>query len=138
VEIGTNIVRAQGLGKGLFVLLSFVALTIQCFVAQTHVHGYVGVAGFQMVRIDTEHAAGAAASHDHNAPNAPLHGHSSVADCFLCQSTVAGAGVLPTTPASIFILGASLSSGSAEASVPLLGALRSHSWRSRAPPFLQV
>jgi hypothetical protein len=114
-------------------LLSVLALLVQGFVTQAHVHQGTS-SGVQVAQLDIAHAALGLAGDHHHPPRTPPHGHGSIDHCLLCQSAIAGVGVLPSAPVIILADINTVTITAFEYASSALGALRSHIWRSRAPP----
>ena len=110
-------------------LLGVLAIAIQCFVVQTHVHGAANWTAANLQAI----AAAEPGDNSRGAPASPLN-HDSGGDCYLCQSAVAGTAVLSSLPTLPSIQLNFIAVGAAIVRAAPLLALRSHTWRSRAPP----
>jgi hypothetical protein len=125
---------------GLFALLGVLAILVQCLVAQTHIHNddrFV-LASAPIVAFDVEHVAfGAPFEHQHPA-HTPPHSDRNPSSCFLCQTALAGAGVLPTAPVFAIVDLREVEAARPGYEAPITGAPVSHHWQGRAPPTLSA
>jgi hypothetical protein len=138
--------RAATISRGRFasdkraILIAWIAalaIAFQCIVVQSHIH--IGVtpawahqASTDLGAIAVSDNSLAAEQSDDGTRHAPTP--ADPAGCFICQQmAMAGAAVLPATPAPIVIQLASIVHAvMAEVAAPRTRA--SHDWRSRAPP----
>jgi hypothetical protein len=120
-------------GTKAFVLawLCTFAIAFQCIIVPAHIH--TKSAGLQIASTQ------AAATADNGTRKADLPGKQRPADdtqshCFICQQmALAGAAILPDTPAPILIQ-RDLSEAPPAAEIVSVSLSPSHIWRSRAPP----
>jgi hypothetical protein len=103
-----------------FALVALLAVFLQAFVVQTHVHGPAPI------RIGIERP-----SADHPELHA-LAGDEHQIACALCQ-TLASAGAA-TLPSAASVLASGAASTAAIIAIALAPRALSHAWRSRAPP----
>jgi hypothetical protein len=132
----------RGFGRrghhGISALLGCLAIVIQCLVAQTHIHHDEFIsASAPIVAFDAAHVFAAPFDHQHPA-NTPPHSHRTAGSCFLCQSALAGSGVLPLSPVLVLADLREVDNPTTTLTAPLTGALVSHHWQGRAPPTLPV
>jgi len=123
---------SNGLGRSPWLtLLSVLAIAIQCFVVQTHVHPWATPLSPNIQIVDSDDGAGARLSH--GSDRAPTR-HGSQQNCYLCQTALAGAAILSSAPSLSFVERNFV----ANAAVRIIATLppRSHNWQSRAPPQL--
>jgi len=102
-----------------FTLVAFVAVLLQAFVIQTHIH------------VPVAPVASAAVSGSDQAPHATASNHHRFA-CVFCQALAAG-GVATLTTSAI-VHGAYQTNTASDIALALAPHTRSHSWQSRAPP----
>jgi hypothetical protein len=117
-------------------LLSVLAVAIQCFFVQTHVHGFgPSVPGSAaIVSLDVGHELlETHADHHSHKKGVPPHRHGGQQNCYLCQTALASAAILSSSPVLVVL------ERDFTALAPALHrvaetAPRSHNWQSRAPP----
>jgi hypothetical protein len=115
-------------------LLALLAIVIQCFVVQAHIHAPIGVgtllpASTGLAQPGTDSDNGTA-----NLPRGKFPGGDDPSNCRLCQELVhSGRFVTPSAALLIvpLVITLWLLVLSKTSPTPLLG---SHTWRSRAPP----
>lgn len=112
--------RAAGRWATRFAAL--LAVFLQIFVVQTHVHALTPVSGAGYER--TAHAASAVA----HTPNT----HHALSACALCQAQANGRAIAPSTAALERIEAPLLDKPAVE--IAFVAVARSHAWQSRAPP----
>ena len=106
-----------------FVLTALLAVFLQAFVVQTHVHA----AG---ATYSVSYAQQSGGAHDLTIDASAAGDHQVV--CVICQAmTTAGTAMVPSTA---IVVAAAQSSAEAVVALALAPRVHSHSWRSRAPP----
>ncbi|MGD9980491.1 MAG: hypothetical protein AB7H66_10355 [Hyphomonadaceae bacterium] len=102
-----------------FALLALLAVFLQTFVVQTHVHGAPFATGYQhLIATDDEPRIEALGEHQ--------------VSCALCQAlATSGSATLPSGHA---VLAAERATEAAIIALALAPRFHSHSWQSRAPP----
>ena len=111
--------REPGLWGHLALLLAMLAIAVQCFVLQPHVHA-----------VSPSHEAGLS-DHQHNAPDG-------VAPCSICRLGLSAQ--VFTTPPDVILPAAPTLAALAFTPALVAQTMRlalSHNWRSRAPPLSQ-
>jgi hypothetical protein len=118
-------------------LLGVLAIAIQCFVVQVHVHAWAAPlsAPVYAVDLDLGHDHDSAdAEHASHVPGVPAHKHGGQQNCYLCQTALAGAAILSTAP-SLNVVERNFVVNAIATRFVAVSAPRSHNWQSRAPPF---
>ena len=114
--------------------LAVLAVAFQCIVVQSHVHGATGPAWREQAAA-AQPATNPIASRDQGPSRVPKD--DDPANCFICQQmALAGAALLPVSPAPILVA-QDIATPTAAYHFAALRSIRSHAWRSRAPP-LQI
>jgi len=108
--------------RGLFTLAALLAVFLQAFVVEPHVHTANPLA--------TAIAANAGGHEIHQHATLP---HEQI-KCLVCQAIAAGAGALIASGADLAKPHITIAAAPARA-LHVAGQATSHSWRSRAPPF---
>lgn len=123
-------------GRPWLTLLGVLAISIQCLVVQTHVHGLAGPFAPNLQIVDVEVGGGVLAPGVHHSDGAPVspRSHGGPVNCYICQSAVAGTAVLTSVPTLNSIQLSFIPTAVTSPSAASPSALRSHTWRSRAPP----
>jgi hypothetical protein len=117
--IGFGRSRRQGRTKRpAFALVALLAIFLQAFVVQTHVHGPSAFAAGYEQRADGGQHVEAAGEHQ--------------VSCALCQA-LASAGAA-TLPGNTWVLAAERANEVAAVALALAPRRHTHSWQSRAPP----
>jgi hypothetical protein len=117
-------------------LLGCLAILIQGLVVQAHVHhdNTSPSAHLSIVAHDAAHLDLATpVSHKHS-PNTPRHSHQTGVSCLLCQSALAGSGVLPTAPSLFVANWLGIDAPYSPGTQSVHAATASHHWQSRGPP----
>ena len=111
-------------------LLAAIALTLQCFVVQTH----VDIAPYASAGAAFEQTIGAA-------ERAPAHGTIAVnADksgqtvCLICQELALSGAFFHATPPALTLIAHTLALSAPAPRVAAVPAFPAHAWQSRAPP----
>ena len=114
-------------------LLGVLAIAIQCFVVQTHVHPWATPLSpsILIAYADDGHEQYRARA-DQGSDPAPTR-HDSQKNCYLCQTALAGATILSSAP-SLSCVERNFVANAAFSSVVAARSPRSHNWQSRAPP----
>jgi len=104
-----------------FALIALLAIFLQAFVVQTHVHGAPFAANYQQL-VGADHERRVEAMGEHQV------------SCALCQAlATSGSATLPSDDA---VLAADRATDAAIIALALAPRLQSHSWQSRAPPLV--
>ncbi len=123
-------------GKPWLALLGVLAIAINCFVVQVHVHTQNVPLAAHVQTIDLDvgpdhwHADADHASHP---AGVPAHKHGGQQTCYLCQTALASSAILSSALAVSFVERNFLENVVVAILVPT-HAPRSHAWQSRAPP----
>jgi len=114
-------------------LLGVLAIAIQCFVVQTHVHPWATPLSpnIQIAYSDDGHEQPRARA-DQGSDPAPAR-HGSQQNCYLCQTALAGAAILSSAPPLGFVERHVLANAAFGSNFAARSP-RSHNWQSRAPP----
>lgn len=111
-------------------LVGVLAIAIQCFVVQTHVHSWAAPLSLNIQVVDLDDGAGARAAL--GSDRAPTR-HGGQQHCYLCQTALAGAAILSSAPPLGFVERHFLANVAFSSNVAARSPL-SHNWQSRAPP----
>jgi hypothetical protein len=103
-----------------FALVALLAVFLQTFVVQTHIHGPAAFFGNYEQRADAHAAHQVEAVDEHQA------------SCALCQALAAAGSA--TLPSEASVVAAGRASQAAIVSLALAPRVHTHSWQSRAPP----
>lgn len=107
--------------RAIVTLVALLAVFLQGFVVQTHVHAFSPLAGYEQ-SADAAHA---------DAAHVDATNHQ--AACVVCQALAAsGRAALPQAPA--LIASVSLTHETTARAIPEAPRTRAHAWQSRAPP----
>jgi hypothetical protein len=128
--------RSNSLGqRGWIALLGVLAIAIQCFVVQIHVHHWSQSLSPQAQVRALSVSQSTVDGHQDSKP-APIspHRHGGSGNCYICQSALAGAAVLSSVRALNVIHANVVANVVAITRDAPTTASPSHIWRSRGPP----
>ncbi len=113
--------------------LAVMAIAFQCIVVQSHIHVPATLGSVpHVVAVGLD--ANASNRGDKGSGRAPRD--DDTANCFICQQmALAGAALLPVSAAPVLVA-LEQAAPTVAYHVAVLRTVRSHSWRSRAPPLL--